>query len=934
MTQSIDIKKTLNLPETAFSMKANLTTLEPNTLKHWDELNLYQKIRAHRRGHELFILHDGPPYANGNIHMGHAFNKVLKDFIVRSKTMAGYDTPYVPGWDCHGLPIEIKVDQNLGRKKERMSIVEIRQECRRYAEKYIALQRDEFKRLGVLGEWDAPYLTMSYGYEAAIARSFGEFVGKGYVYKGLRSVHWCIHCRTALAEAEVEYEDHKSPSVYVKFPMVSNLSASLPELKGKAVSAVIWTTTPWTLPANLGIAVNATFDYVAVEVGPDVYLVAEQLLPPVSQKLGWGDAKVLTRFKGTVLDRLLAQHPFVHRTSLFMLGDHVTLEQGTGLVHTAPGHGYDDYVIGQAYGLEVLSPVDHRGFFLPEVEHFAGLQIFKANDAIVTLMRDRGVLLGFEEITHSYPHCWRCHNPIIFRATPQWFIALDHENFRQRTLEAIHRVRWLPAWGEERIHNMVAERPDWCISRQRLWGVPIIAFSCQSCGEILFSKSITDHVADIFEKEGADAWYARPVGDLLPSGSRCAKCGSSAFEKENDILDVWFDSGNSHYAVLGRRPDLPWPSDMYMEGGDQYRGWFQSSLLVGVALRNEAPYRQAVTHGWTLDREGRAMSKSKGIGVEPKALLQSNGADIVRLLFSSVQFVEDIRIYETPLDRMSDAYRKIRNTCRYLIGNLHGFDPREHRLPLEQLEEIDRWAMAKLQELIERVRKAYAEYQFHTVYHSLYNFCVTDMSAFYLAILRDRLYTAAPKSRARRAAQTVLFEVLNALVRLTAPVLCFTAEEVWKHLRSIDPSLEESVHMALFPEPRRGADDTALLNRWERLIEGRDTVLKALETARRDGLIGDPLEARVILQCRGEAYAFLKDYEPMLRYLFITSQALLVEGPEMPEDEPLRVTIERALGQKCERCWNYSERVGENAEFPTICERCVAAIEEIMRDGE
>lgn len=912
-------------------MKANLTQTEPNMLRHWDRINLYQKIRDARAGKPLYILHDGPPYANGHIHMGTAINKILKDIIIRSKTMSGYDAPYLPGWDCHGLPIEIKVDQNLAGKKAQMPIVAFRRECRKYAEKFINIQREEFKRLGVLGEWDRPYETMSYDYEAAIARSFGEFVDKGYVYKSLRSVHWCITCQTALAEAEVEYSDHTSPSIYVKFPVKSDLSFISSDLKDKNVSVLIWTTTPWTLPANLGIAVNPEFEYSAVEVGDEVFIVATELLSQVKEKCGWGETNVLARFKGRLLERRLCRHPFIDRDSLLVLADHVTLEQGTGCVHTAPGHGYDDYVIGQVYGLGVLCPVDAKGVFTSEAGRFAGLQIFKANQPIVDLLKDQHKLLAEESITHAYPHCWRCHNPVIFRATPQWFISVD--KLRQTTLAAIRKVTWIPAWGEERIANMVENRLDWCISRQRSWGVPIVAFYCKNCGEILFNKRIVDFVADIFEKEGADAWYARSVQELLPEGTRCEKCGGRDFDKESDILDVWFDSGNSHYAVLGRREDLPWPSDLYAEGQDQYRGWFQSSLLVGVALRGEAPYRSVITHGWTLDAQGRPMSKSLGNVIEPRELLQSVGAEIVRLFFSSIEFVEDIRISDNVLGQMSDAYRKMRNTFRILLGNLYDFNPQKDSVPYEALYEIDRWALAKLQQLIKRVRKAYEDYQFHVVYHSVYSFCIKDMSAFYVDVLKDRLYTFAPSSTGRRSAQTAMYEILDSLVRLLAPILPFTCEAVWSHLTKINSAREELVQTSEFPPYEERFDDAPLLKGWERLIEVREIVNKALEEARQSGTIGSSLEARVFLNGHAELYEFLKHYASELRYIFIVSQVELNKTEDVSAEEGLRVVVEKARGKKCERCWNYSERVGENPDFPTLCERCVQAVDRILQES-
>ena len=824
---TLDIKNTLNLPKTSFSMKANLPQREPEMLRHWEEIDIYGKIRKTRKDSPGYVLHDGPPYANGMIHMGTAINKIIKDIIVKSRTMMGFDAPYVPGWDCHGLPIEIKVEEKLGSKKAGMSKVAIRKECRKYAEKFIEIQRQGFKRLEVFGEWDNPYLTMSYHYEAEIARAFGNCVDKGLVYKGQKPVHWCFSCKTALAEAEVEHEDHSSPSVYVAFPVESDLADIDPKLAAKDWSIVIWTTTPWTLPANLAIAFNPEFEYSAVRVNGKGYIVASGLLKAVSEKCGWTEPEEIARFQGKLLDRRKARHPFIDRESLLVLANYVTLEAGTGCVHTAPGHGYDDYVTGVKYKLDVYCPVDDTGCFLKTVEHFGGMPVFEANAKIVEFMRNAGALLFSEDFGHSYPHCWRCHKPVIFRATPQWFIAMDVNGFRETALEAIKKVRWIPSWGEERISNMVRERPDWCISRQRAWGVPIVAFYCQDCNEVVLSKKVVDHVANIFEKEGADAWYSHPPIELLPEGTVCSKCGGKEFRQEFDILDVWFDSGSSHLAVLGNRKDLPWPSDLYLEGGDQYRGWFQSSLLIAVALRGEAPYRTTITHGWTLDEKGRAMSKSKGIGIDPNDLVKARGAEIARLLVSSVSYVEDIRIFDELLDRLGEAYRKIRNTCRFMLGNLSNqqdannprFNPDTDRVPYDQMLEVDRWAIARKELLIQKCVKGYEEYQFQHVYSALYNFCTVDMSAFYLDILKDRLYTYATHSLARRSAQTALWEILDAFTRLLAPVLSFTSEEVYSAMHEGLPpeSKAESIHLLLFPnyEARPGAD--ALIAEWEKI---------------------------------------------------------------------------------------------------------------------
>ncbi len=938
MAVTLDIKNTLNLPKTSFSMKANLPQREPQMLKHWEAIDVYGKIRAARAGCPSYVLHDGPPYANGPIHMGTALNKILKDIIVKSRTMMGFDAPYLPGWDCHGLPIEIRVDQNLGPRKASMSKAAIRQECRKYADHFIDVQRKGFKRLEVFGEWDNPYSTMSYQYEADIARAFGEFVGKGLVYKGLKPVHWCFSCKTALAEAEVEYEDHTSPSVYVAFPMESDLSDIDPALGGKDWSVVIWTTTPWTLPANLAIAFHPDHEYSAVRVNGKGYIVATELLKTVSDKLQWKAPQEVARFRGNVLDRRKARHPFADRESVLVLAPYVTLDAGTGCVHTAPGHGYDDYVTGVAYGLDIYCPVDDDGRFKDDVEHFAGLQVLEANPKIVRFMRENGSLLHDEEFKHQYPHCWRCHNPILFRATPQWFINLDKDGFRQKVIEEIRKVRWIPAWGEERIGNMVRERPDWCISRQRDWGVPIIAFFCKACDTVLQSKQIIDHVATFFEKEGADAWYSHSPKELLPEGVACAKCGNTDFRQEFNILDVWFDSGSTHLATLGRRKDLPWPADLYIEGGDQYRGWFQSSLLIGVALRGQSPYRSSITVGWTLDELGRAMSKSKGIGFDPDYIVQKRGAEIARLLAGSVNFVEDVRIFDELLDRLGEAYRKIRNTCRFMLGNLSNqqdearprFDPDVDSVPYEQMLEIDRWALARTARLIQKCLKGYEDYQFHQVYTALYNFCTVDMSAFYLDILKDRLYTHGTHSLSRRSAQTVLWHILDAFTRLIAPILPFTAEEVYDAMfeGQPNPNRAPSVHTLLFPKYEAAHDQETLLNEWDRLAEVRERVLKGLEELRQKREIGNPLEAKVLLRASGETAALLRRHRNQLRYIFIVSQVELED--DLRGGPSLGVEILRADGKKCERCWNHSTQVGVDTHYVTLCERCVPVVKEMV----
>jgi len=927
-----DLKSTLNLPRTKFSMKANLPQTEPRRIEAWKAAKLYQKIREAHRGRPVFVLHDGPPYANGNIHLGTALNKILKDIVVRSRGMAGADAPYVPGWDCHGLPIELQVDRNLGAKKQEMSSVAFRKACRSYAEKYLAIQREEFERLGGIGEWQTPYRTMDAGYQATIVRQLAGFLDNGLVYKAKKSVHWCLSCRTALAEAEVEYdENHVSPSIDVRFPLAPNAHAELAEkhagLAGKRVFAVIWTTTPWTLPANLALAFHPDADYAffPVEGTDEVLLIARELKEKCEAR--WGDGirlgSPLVEVKGKELEKVRFRHPWIDRDSPGVLGDYVTLDTGTGVVHTAPGHGWDDYLTGVQYGLDIYCPVNESGRFVPEVEHFAGKQVFEANPEIVEFVRERGDLLQGSKDTHSYPNCWRCKNPIIFRATEQWFVNLDKDGFRQRALEAIAKVRWYPAWGEERIHNMIATRPDWCISRQRLWGVPIPAFYCEGCGEVLLTPEIARHVADRFEQEGADIWYEREPKALLPPGFACPKCKGTAFEKELDILDVWFDSGSSHAAVLTQREDLRWPADLYLEGSDQHRGWFHSSLLVGVATQGQAPYRQVVTHGFTVDADGRKMSKSLGNTIAPQKIVDRYGAEILRLWVTMVDYREDMPSSEEMFQRIAEAYRKIRNTCRYLVSNLNDFDPEKDTVAESELDEIDRYALANHERFVRRIVGAYDSYEYHLIYHQLVHYCAVDLSAFYLDVLKDRLYCEASAGRRRRAAQSVLYRLAEDITRLMAPVLPFTADEVWGFLPG---QREESVHLAQFPSEHELAKETL---DWSAILDVRSAVTKALEEARAAKHIGSSLEASIALRAPAATLAPLREHEAKsqgfpgnLASLFIVSQVRLEQA-----DGPLSVEVARAEGAKCERCWTYSIGVGRQAIHPGVCERCAAVLE-------
>ncbi|MBW2038042.1 MAG: isoleucine--tRNA ligase [Deltaproteobacteria bacterium] len=918
----MDYKKTLNLPQTPFPMKANLPKREPEILKSWEEKRLYDEILKAARGREKYILHDGPPYANGHIHMGTALNKILKDIIVKAKFMAGFDSVYVPGWDCHGLPVEHEVDKMLGGDKEGMSKSEIRRLCRDYATKFIDIQRGEFKRLGVLGEWDNPYLTMNYEYQATIVREFGKFVQGGYLYKGKKPVYWCATCKTALAEAEVEYAPHRSPSIFVKFPMVSDLGEMYPSLQGKKVSVIIWTTTPWTIPANLAIALHPTYKYVAVEVDKEVYIVAEGLADIVMDTLRIKDYQVLETFLGGELEGLKCRHPFLDRESVIILADYVTLDAGTGCVHTAPGHGQEDYESGLKYGLEIYAPVDDNGKFTPEVEFFAEEFVFDTNPHVNAKLAEVGALLKEEEMEHSYPHCWRCKNPIIFRSTEQWFISIDHNGFREKALKGIEEVKWIPQWGKERIYGMVANRPDWCISRQRVWGIPIVAFYCEGCGETLLKKDIIDFVANRFAQEGADIWFDESAQKLLPPGTTCPHCGGEKFRKESDILDVWFDSGVSWAAVLERRDDLRFPADLYLEGSDQHRGWFHSSLLAAVGARGVPPYTSVLTHGFVVDGEGKKMSKSAGNVVAPDEVIQGFGAEILRLWVAAEDYRDDIKISQEILDRLTEAYRRIRNTWRYMLGNLYDFDPHLHAMPYEELLEIDRWILDRFQRLVKRVSKAYEEFEFHTIYHSVHNFCVVDLSSLYLDILKDRLYTSSSSSRKRRSAQNTIYHILTGMVRMMAPILSFTAEEVWQHLPK-EGGEEVSVHLASFPKPVEEILDKTIEERWERLWEVREEVTKALEKARQQKVIGHPLDAKVRLKAPKRLYDFLREFGPELREIFIVSQVELVGDRGSAE---LTVEVGRADGEKCQRCWVYDKSVGTNKEHPEICQRCLRTI--------
>jgi len=931
----MDYKKTLNLPKTDFSMKANLSKREPEQLKRWEENHLHDQVRDSSKGREPFILHDGPPYANGNIHIGTALNKILKDIIVRSKQMAGYDAVYVPGWDCHGLPIEHNVDIEIGEKKKDLSLADIRRLCRQYAEKFIDIQRDEFKRLGVMGDWDNPYLTMNYQYEAIIARECGKFAQNKGLFRSKKPIYWCFTCQTALAEAEIEYHDESAPSIFVKFHMQDDLSDGYPQLKGKSVYVVIWTTTPWTLPANLAIALHPDFEYVAVDVGKnEIFILARELMEYSLQTFGIPDYAVVADIDPKSLENKRCRHPMVDRDSVLILGDHVTLEAGTGCVHTAPGHGREDYEVGLKYGLDVYSPVDDDGCFTDDVEFFRGQFVFDANENINKRLNEIGAMVAEGRIEHNYPHCWRCKEPVIFRATPQWFISMDKTGLRQNSLESIDTVTWIPHWGRDRIYGMIENRPDWCVSRQRAWGVPITVFYCQDCETVLLDQKIMEKVYSLFEQHGADIWFEKDISYFLPNGVKCSSCGGESFVKENDILDVWFDSGVSHAAVLEPREDLRWPADLYLEGSDQHRGWFHSALLTAVGTRKRAPYKAVLTHGFVVDADGRKMSKSLGNVIAPSEVIDRYGAEILRLWVSATDYREDIRISENILRQLSDAYRRIRNTSRFILGNLFDFDPKTDEISYGAMLQIDRFALHKLQGLIQKTLKAYDQYEYHIIYHALHNYCTLDLSAFYLDILKDRLYTAPPKSVARKSAQTVMYYLLDSLARIMAPLLPFTAEEIWQHMPARSDKTP-SVHLALLPEANSQWQDEHLAQKWETILKVRAEVTKAMEEARAHKKVGHPLDAAVIISVNEELYGLLQPYAEDLRFIFIVSNVSLLqdkklEGSFVSEKiEGLSIKIEAAAGEKCERCWVHETSVGADLEHPTICQRCRKALDEL-----
>ncbi len=915
---SQDYNSTLNLPKTDFPMRAGLPKSEPVTLKNWEDENVYENLMKINEGKPLFVLHDGPPYANGDIHLGTALNKILKDFIIRYKNMAGFKAPYVPGWDTHGLPTELKARKKAGvGSSSELSPLELRKMCEEFVAGYIDDQRNQFKRLGVIAEWDNPYITLTKDFEAEQIRIFAEMACKGYIYKGLKPVYWCPECKTALAEAEIEYAEDPCHSIYVKFNVTDDLGKfSAMGIDPKKVYFVIWTTTTWTLPANVAICVGPSFDYVVVKSNDEYYVMAEELYKEAMEAAEIENYEVVGTVKGSELEYMKTAHPFLDRESLVIVGNHVTLESGTGCVHTAPGHGLDDYEVCRNYPeIPIIVPVDENGVLTEEAGQFSGLTTDEANKPIAEYLEQTGALFALKKIIHQYPHCWRCKQPVLFRATDQWFCSVD--DFKDDAVKAIEEVEWIPGWGKDRITSMVKERKDWCISRQRKWGVPIPIFYCADCGEPMIDKEAMLAVADLFEQEGSNAWFTHEASDILPKGAKCKKCGCSSFTKEKDIMDVWFDSGSSHAAVLKKRPDLKWPADLYLEGADQYRGWFQSSLLTSVATMGTAPYKAVLTHGWVVDGKGRVMHKSLGNGIDPQEVIDQYGADVLRLWVASSDYHADIRISQDILKQLSEAYRKIRNTARYILGNLSDFNPDTDMVPLDDVMPIDKWALAKLNSLIDKVTESYDKYEFHIVYHSIHNFCVVDMSNFYLDVLKDRLYTEKADSRARRTAQTTIYLILDAMTRMIAPILAYTSDEIWRYMPHSSNDKAEHIIYNEMPKKLNLSVDDEFMAFWDEIHELRDDVKKVMEPFIKDKTIKSSLEASITIAAGGKKLEFLKNAEPELCAALIVSNVEIIDnGGE------LDITVNKAVGDKCERCWAISETVGSNPEHPTLCARC------------
>jgi len=939
-----DYKDTLNLPQTDFPMRGNLAQREPEMVAHWQAIDLYGQLRQQRAGRDRFILHDGPPYANGDIHIGHAVNKILKDIIVKSKGLSGFDAPYVPGWDCHGLPIELQVEKQVGKAGGKVTAAQFRQACRDYAQRQVAGQRRDFQRLLVMGDWDRPYLTMDYTFEAAIVRALGGIIEQGHLQQGFKPVHWCTDCGSALAEAEVEYEDKRSPAIDVRFPVLDDeaLLARCDHPQGHvgegALSVVIWTTTPWTLPANRAVALHPELEYVVVQSDggtahpPERLLLAAALLPQVVARCDLAHYRVVATCRGADLEGLRLQHPFLDREVPIILGEHVTTEAGTGAVHTAPGHGQEDYVVGQRYGLEIDNPVGPDGRFLPDTPHVAGMRVFDANETVLTLLKQRGMLLHLAALHHSYPHCWRHKTPIIFRATPQWFISMDQAGLRAAALSAVAQTRWLPAWGEGRIRSMIENRPDWCISRQRTWGVPIALFVDRATGALHpRSGELLEQVATLIAQQGIEAWFALDAAELLGAEA-------DRYQKVTDTLDVWFDSGVTHQAVLSQRAELGYPADLYLEGSDQHRGWFQSSLLTAIAGRGSAPYRSVLTHGFTVDAQGQKMSKSRGNVVAPQKVVDQLGADILRLWVAATDYRGEMSVSDEILKRTADAYRRIRNTARFLLANLAGFDPAQHQVPPNELLALDHWVLERAQQLQQEIIAAYDSYEFHLIYQRIHNFCAVDLGSFYLDIIKDRQYTTQRDSRARRSAQSALYHLIEAMSRWLAPILSFTAEEIWRHMPG---ERGASVLLAQWYElPTLAADTQMDLNYWQQLLQLRQQVARELERLRVAGEIGSSLQAEVVLYCDGALYTELQQLGDELRFILITSSATVMPLTTPPSDG-VAVTLEsgatvaiavRATAQpKCVRCWHHRADVGRDPNHPELCGRCV---ENVAGNGE
>lgn len=932
-----DYKDTLNLPRSSFKMKADLARKEPQFRRNWEELGLYARLRKEARGKAPYILHDGPPYPTGDLHIGTGMNKILKDIIVRFHNMNNRDAPFIPGWDCHGLPIEHKVMTGLGEKAPTISDADIRRRCRQFALTYVEANRSQFKSLGCLGDWDNPYLTISPHYEAAVLKVFHKLVERGYIYRQLKPIHWCFSCRTALAEAELEYEERSDTSIYLALPLLSPVTDLFGEMSPGEVSLLVWTTTPWTLPGNLAAALHPRFQYALVECdrpggeGGKRVIMAADSVTRVMKELSISSYQIRGKVAGRKLENFLYRHPWFDKQSPVILADYVNLGEGTGCVHTAPGHGQEDYLSGRKYNLAVFSPVDSRGDFTEEVPELAGENVFSANRIIIQRLEERGLLWLRKDISHSYPHCWRCHQPVIFRATQQWFLSLDNRQLRHRALEEVEKVRWIPSWGKDRIRGMLEQRPDWCISRQRKWGVPIPVFYCNACEEPLLNLKVIEYVIRLFAERGSDCWFELSESELLPEGVKCPRCGSNDFRKEKDIFDVWFESGSSHRAVVMENPELEFPADLYLEGTDQHRGWFQLSLLLSTASIDRSPFKAVLTHGFVVDQKGEKMSKSRGNFISVEEALKKFPADILRLWFSSVNYQRDINVSPALIERASDAYRKIRNTFKHILGNLSDFDPDESAVGYDELTEIDRWALQEVEELRRQVTRAYSDFDFHQVHRLIHNFCVLQMSSFYLDVLKDRLYTYPPDCRERRSSQTVLSEIAVILAKLLAPILCFTAEEVWAHLPGRG-SREESIHLSRWPTARPEWKNEDYKDDWEKLLNIRDRAMKHLENARAEGKIGNSLEARVIIRVGDEKWAeFLEDYQTILPMLLIVSQVEIERIPPVPEKvkspsdgiEPVRIIVERARGKKCVRCWKFSPSVGESAEHPELCAECL-----------